>query len=478
MKMKNKTTLFWVCFFSVLSPLLAQVKINLDDQRIKVYLPQYEIVEVVDARSDGAYIGSLRTRSRNTAELVAFDRPFEQAILGMVEDLNEDAERQPLILQFNAFKIYEFSYYDRVFAYVELNIDFLTEIDGQYYSLFESAVLKNRQSTHASGELLVIKYLEPLGVNSHLFNIRAAIKESLESFIMRLENDELTRIPVEIGIPQTRSYPIQTADFVPRGLFMTFDDFRDNIVTEIEFQSSLLRSSWGEKYNRARLKITDKGFTSKNDIWGFSDGENCFIRVGADFHRIHWQQDTALVKITAHESKPLEGTLLFNNGWAITVINDPAAERSARYRGSTNNMSNQEDWQINMLTGSLMPYGTARLANVVFYNSKFNNKAAKAVIKRGDKELCTLPRNTAFWYQSEEVTQEMEICVVIEDEMQCKRFVPDFNEMQVYEVKYHKKKGIVFDRVIKNARIGMIKDIKTNDIEVILKYREQLEARK
>lgn len=460
--MKDRKLLLWIYFLTTLTPLFAQVEISLKEQLIKVYLPQYDLIKVVDARPNGEHIGGLRTDSHSETELAFFDRPFEEAILGMIENLNNRSAKYPLILQFNEFKIYEFTYFKDEYAYVELNVEFITEIEGQHYSLFESAIIQNRAGT---------------GVKSHSLNIRAAIKQSLAAFIMRLENNELTKIPIELGVRQTESYPIQATNFIPKGLFMSFDDFRDNIVTEVEFQSSLRRSSRGEEYNRARLKITGRNAPSKKEIWGFSDGENCFMKIGIDFHRVFWRQDTALVKFLSPEIKPFIGrNIPFFIGdtdfLLITAPLTPQAEMYAEYGGSTQNMSDNEDWQINLLTGNMMPYGSERLANVILYNSKFNDKEITFTL--GEQELCKLPDNTVFWYQSKQSAHNVELCATVNDKIQCKTIVPDFNRTQVYEVKYHKKKGIEFNLLRKSARNNIIKEIKAEEMEVVLKYDEPL----
>ncbi|MEM9847693.1 MAG: hypothetical protein AAF847_07375 [Bacteroidota bacterium] len=463
--------LFCVLLMGVYLSLSAQVEISLDQQRISMYIPQYDIIEVVDARNNGELIGSVHKALRGKTELAYFEQPFEEAILGMFENSNDDSSLRPLILQFNAFKIYDFDYYRNRYTYVELNIDFITEIDGQYYSLFESAVVQNQQSLNigigGNGEI-------GISASSHPLNIRAAIKKSLAAFIMRLENNELDRNPIEIGVPKEIFYPIELAAASPRGLFVSFDDFRDNIVTEVALESSLLESDLGIAYDQAKLKIIGRGMPSKKDIWGFSDGENCFMRIGTKFHRISRKQDTLLVKfLPPKEKSSLDNLLSLTSGITAVLIADvERAGMDSKYGKSTQIKGAQDGWQIDMLTGNVMPNNPDVRAKVVFYNSKFNSKSTEVTVKIGGAKICTLPTNTAFIYQSEQDVKEAQICFIINGESRCESILPDFSSTQVYKIKYHKRKGVQMEMIVSSARADVIKAIKSEDMEVVLRYKE------
>jgi hypothetical protein len=120
--------------------------------------------------------------------------------------------------------------------------------------------------------------------------IAGALLESME----RLNKIDFVKLNSRQAITQAqvdayyRQYAMDAASYQPmRGVYLSFDDFKDHKPAYTDFEIRFEAVA-----DVVYIKDTDGQYYPKKNIWGISDGEKIFIRMGHNYFPLYNQQNT------------------------------------------------------------------------------------------------------------------------------------------------------------------------------------------
>ncbi len=253
-------------------------RITLPTEGFHLSLDGYYVENVINAMDEDTLIGFVQTGMMNTRRVATFTTTITDEIGRVMKaGLASSPDAVPLLIRINKLEIFEITNSSKENAFAELNISFF-RIEGTKKVWMYDAGTMVRQ-----GGLDV--------THSHPANILKAIRICFEKFKMNLlrhhsyeqevSDNEITHNPVV----DPSGYPIFKNKTIPKGLFSTFEDFRDcRPDTTLGFMVKYIENK-DTSIHKARLTLPES--ISPGDIWGFSDGKSFYMKItNKDFYKI------------------------------------------------------------------------------------------------------------------------------------------------------------------------------------------------
>ena len=174
---------------------------------------------------------------------------------------------------------------------IETKFTLITGDEGVCFAEFETFCLKD-------GNYRALTKLD------HIFLTSAYRSRKIKDFILQPFDSlikKIATINIETHLSKKRNIswneihsayskrfdlPVLTQRGSQKGVFLAFNDFENNITTHPDFifkQSKLSDDVYIKNNNKEELLT---------DFWGFFDGNNYYIKIGYNFFKLHWQNNT------------------------------------------------------------------------------------------------------------------------------------------------------------------------------------------
>jgi hypothetical protein len=240
----------------------------------------FTITGVVDSRSDTTLIGIFATGFNDAnKEKVQFANPLSVTLMDFLRgSLTKSSSENSVIMQVNKLALNQYTAYasvgfstskvKRQFAVLEANLSFYLKDGNGFYKILEKGYSFEERGISVGGK--------------HSKNIIKLLKESLTDLSRSGMNIKGKEIFAWNEIKKGSSFPIMGIAQPKKGLYMNFSEFRNNnpSIKNIEIQSNPNDSTFRLFYfNDDGLGSAEKKeITPETKIWGFSDGQNAYIK--------------------------------------------------------------------------------------------------------------------------------------------------------------------------------------------------------
>lgn len=263
----------------------------------KKVLPNYdfELLQVTNATGDDHLIGFVQKSIGYKAVPAYFENSIDKEIASFInENLKEADATHALIIRVNKIKISETYNGINETAIARVNLSFIFKEEDKY---FEKLTIEEVASKSVSAGI----------TKSQPQIIAEAIAKCFDSFYERAKEAKLNNYEIEekdLFVFQSTDLAILksmlSADRSKKGIYTSFVDFKENTFDlETSFDITYETKSTKDEIvtiKFARLKDTKTG-KKIDDVWGFTDGNVVFTRVGKKYHPLHKDDNGYFLKL-------------------------------------------------------------------------------------------------------------------------------------------------------------------------------------
>lgn len=266
--------LFWTN--TAQGQLFHELRLPASQARAVVPTPTY-IARVVDARSSKSGVGWLSTGLENSRRLARFPQGLEQELTTFLGHVPRLAEARPLVMVVRRMGLAEQAGSLQEYALAELVADIYYQQADGYQLVHHATELACSRALNVTGQhpqtltRTVLQALAPLG--------------SVQ-LIQALAGPILTWQQVLAG-PAPVPYPMQMAPVLRAGIYQTVAQFQQNTPQEgTEWKMTFWASVTGTFPVSLKLRTggPDGKWHEGQDVWGFCDGRQVYVRHGGNFY--------------------------------------------------------------------------------------------------------------------------------------------------------------------------------------------------
>lgn len=318
-------------------------RISLPIEGFHLSLDGYYVENVINAMDEDTLIGFVQTGMMNTRRVATFTTSITDEIGRVLKaGLVSSPGAVPLLIRINKLEIFEITNSSKENAFAELSISFFRSEGTKKVWMYDAGTMVRQGGLDVT--------------HSHPANILKAIRICFEKFKMSLlghysyeeevSGAEITHNPVA----DPSGYPIFHNKTFPRGLFRTFEDFRDcRPDSAFRFTVKYVENK-DTSVHKATLILPES--VSPNDIWGFSDGKSVFMKItNKDFYKL-LREPGSFISHVAHKDVPDLGMTYATAGilGGLIGVAIVAAVSSATY-----NPAELGEFKVDFSYGTLVP---------------------------------------------------------------------------------------------------------------------------
>ncbi|WP_324671762.1 hypothetical protein [Hymenobacter sp. GOD-10R] len=237
------------------------------------------IAQVVDLRLNQNNIGWVQGGMYENRILANFRHDFKQELTSFAQAASpRKANAQPILMCVRELQVAEHAKQTQQTASAELVIDYLYQQNNGYHLIAHTAdavTTKRLYDITAYHEYNLTKVL-----NQSLAKLASINLEQMVATTPTMTWEEV----LGSAISSQASYPIMVDSLLRPGVYLTFQEFRNNAPSlagtiEVE-QAPLQGNGWAASYQAIpHLRNADGRRTSvSNKVWGFCDGKQFYIR--------------------------------------------------------------------------------------------------------------------------------------------------------------------------------------------------------
>jgi hypothetical protein len=453
--MKKLLFLLFLAFFILNHSQAQEYTISLKDQKLKAGLPNRYVSEVYLVQPEDTCLGLI------TKGLVKTSTPvyFEKNIKGEISDFLTVSMPwkqgvAPLILRINRFYLYTFHKNENLYACIELSITFITRQDSVFIEEFTAMATPSKFYFDA-GQTIP-------------FLVKEAFDQCFSIYMERLQKGLMVPLMVnawqmkENPLVQPGHYRCSTDKERKKGIYLSFYDFRDNIV-DTSFQFTIHHNYNNENPELTQTYLKYKGESPPKDIWGFSDGDGDFVKVGRSFCRLTLDSNIFYSYTRSAEyaqdiaTSAVFGGLFFGVVGAAMFGGLTAATTNSKYIIKT---------KVDLFNGKLLPFEagdyTRISSTVVFYYSKLSAPDVTLSVLVDGREVCILTPDTYLEMDFSCHYPEANITLVASNGARSAQIIPlDFNKTTIYLVKLFKDRTFLFNKLFDQMKTDYLKKKKS-----------------
>ncbi|MCB0688992.1 MAG: hypothetical protein KDC53_20780, partial [Saprospiraceae bacterium] len=313
-----------------------KIKVTKDDQLI---FPRSDYqLKIIDARQDTTYLGFILRGLNYGKHNVNFKKPVSKALQEMVKS-SHHSEHAP-VLYLKLLKLEASQYITSgVVSHCEIVADLLVD-DHEKLSLVgqKSYVLSRRG-------------------NKSVRTLKDGLIQLVQRTLIDFSLDTIQRPEFMVKRTDLRSpgnylelkYAIEDSNGpLKKGLYQSVIDFRNNDPT---VQEDFV-ADWSPIATRENLQVKIKSKIDGKiirDIWGFSDGRNCFYNLGDKYHLLEFSEkrDTFKFKVDVKSLSSIPGVVGGIFGGVLGALVGQALNSLTAQKSSL-------DFQIDLTTGNLI----------------------------------------------------------------------------------------------------------------------------
>jgi hypothetical protein len=357
------------------------------------------------------------------------------------------------ILRINHLKIYELKHPERISA-AEINVSFLTLKNGKYLEVFQAAQYF---------------YLEFFSApHWHAQNIVDALQLCFDDFEDRkqanllqpkaIPGNSLTYNP----LLKKRPYPLQMANTIPKGIYKTFYDLREqSLDTTIQFYADYFEEKNG--FKRATIDIINESDTD-GEFYAFSDGESIYIRGGNKYYEMvdsngNYYLDRHAIDYSDFSSGMItSGILLGPIGVAL-------------YAATATPGKSKFGYHLNLDLGTVLPANHKSLsethAYVFIYNSDFNDTQQVVQFSISDSTVCNIPPGSCYKWQLPAQGSKLSTCVSYNNQEICLEVPPGSFFKDILLIRFNRKGELQFDYASTDKKYALLDEIIDGRINIV-----------
>jgi hypothetical protein len=439
--MKKLLFLLFMTFFHINLCQAQEYIISLNDQKLRNCLPNRYISEVYLVQPEDSCFGLIIKGLVKTTTPVFFEKNLKEEISDfLMSSMPEKEGTDPLILRINRFYLYTVHKNENLYACIDLSITFITRQDSVFIEEFTATATPAKFYYEAD---LTIPFL-----------VTEAFDQCFAKYSERLQKGLIVPFPVNKN--QVNENPLVQPDhyrcFIhkerKKGIYLSFYDFRDNLI-DTSFTFTIHHNYNQDNPNLTQTHLKYKGESPPSDIWGFSDGESDFIKVGRSFCRLTLDSNIFYTYTRSSEyaaditSSAVLGGLFFGVVGAAVFGGLTAATTDSKYIIKT---------KVDLFYGKLVPFETAdytRIAStVVFYYSKLSLPDVTLSVLVDGSERCILTPDTYLKMDFSCHYPEANITLIASNGVRSEQIITlQLNKTTVYLVKLFKDRTFLFDRL-------------------------------
>ncbi|HEY0977952.1 MAG TPA: hypothetical protein VGE21_10835 [Flavobacteriales bacterium] len=425
----------------------AQHVVHLSEQPPLV-VPEGLVIDSLSIRFDPHHaIGTVMKGAWNRSDPAFLGTDAQQELRSLLPHASNGTNALHCALRINVLRISDRSGSVSEMAPCALNFDVLAHSDSGIVLLYEYAgTVTTKGGLDATGR--------------HAGSIRNSLQGGIDAFWRewsggRIEPRVVHGADAHRGLLGTLGYTALMNGSLPKGVYRTFMDFRDQRPdTTLSFEMKPVRNEMGRSL-MVRMKFTEG--TPYTDVWGFSDGTALFVDLGDRFVRMARGPQWFTAVIPAQEM--LDAGTVVAVGFMFGAIGAGILMAShSRAQGPLTT------FELDMLTGSLVPANVDPwrpiVCEQVFIHSK--HTALDTLVEVAIPGLTTvgLPKNSYHVAEVLASTQPMVMQVRVKDGRSVE--FPLINDRladpQVYLIKVDKSGTPSIDHIKGNLADGVLAD--------------------
>jgi hypothetical protein len=253
----------------------------IDLQKLPIPLPDrnFYVKEVVDARPVKTTIGQVRRGSSQAKVNANLRNGVAPELLAcLTHNFPAKAGCEPLVLRVTKLKIHERTQVSGEAATAELSVEFFAPRGDKYLPVQRAAAVVQRKGIDVT--------------TRHNDNIAEVLQKCLRQLLESGWNEQPRHDSTAVGretltaqvsgVEEAQDYPIYTAEAPAKGIYQSFQEFRNNRPGIAE-GFTLKSEPRGGKEWRGDTEVTpyvaNAGGTPKpvRRVWGFSDGSTAYV---------------------------------------------------------------------------------------------------------------------------------------------------------------------------------------------------------
>ncbi len=276
-----KTCLIHCLLLWIAIPVYSQTLISLSDKKAAIKNPKFYISEIIDSRSNKEIVGIVQRGMNNKQEIAQFKNGFQNELKNcLTEFLQPQTDLSPLIIRVLKLNVFERTLLTSETAIAEVVVEFYKNTDRGII------LIKSAGSTVTSNGIDVTrshgKNIE-LCLADCLSQVNTALSKHQPVFDSPIGHKKLFETP---DVLAEYKYPILKDTSLVKGVYKNFIEFRDNAPGIImDFSIKEKANYTGAAYDATKGVVkTADGKVS--NVWGYSDGEKIFIKLGQEFFQV------------------------------------------------------------------------------------------------------------------------------------------------------------------------------------------------
>lgn len=278
--MKNKFLGFFFLFIGGISVAFAQKPeyVHLSAEKTKIEKSVFSQIEVVDTRFDKEYMGFVQKGLMNRRAPVKLKRPLSEEVKEFALQLIDSADKEDGTLLIN---IRNFFMSELTGAFSEsgtfvLKASFYYKRNDKYdlmFSVDTSIVVKSMDVTHKLLRTVNLqwgRYIEKAAT----FDLAQIGTEGAWTY------DDIQ----DVDLLEKKQLPVFNTDLPERGLYLTYEDFKDNRPTETNFIKEIHNKTKAQLFFYTKKDGTKGKPVMKRDYYAICDGEGLYISTQYGFY--------------------------------------------------------------------------------------------------------------------------------------------------------------------------------------------------
>lgn len=405
MKLRNLAYLLLIISFRLSAQ---EFNIELTNGKHQLSFDNLRIDSIIDARIEKKYVGYV-----NASTPAFFDSSIADYLKSLLSNQNfTDNKTGNLIIRVNKLLIYDQISMNSQSTNIEMNLSFIEKRDNKYYEVFQSAVNHMKNTNYAFK-----------GIYNQ--NIITAFEISINQYLERknsgkLNSDKINETVLsENPLADKLEYQINKIQKFKKGIYDSFYDFRDYNIDSL---SNFTVTYQDKKNKTGKASINGINDDRVSKIWGFSDGEQNYCRLGSSFYPLIQEDSIFSVnnypKETINSIYPVFGSFGLIGALAGTLVASASNGETGTVRTNTHekyslNLNNEKFYPSNE------PSELKMQGNIVIISSQFNKADSKLEVYIDGNKKCDLTKSTYYKYDFNSSKLEFEICVVFNGEKFC-----------------------------------------------------------
>jgi hypothetical protein len=349
-------------------------------------------------------------------------------------NLEVSPDKKALTVKINHLYMYEeLTDNGQSMGIVEFNMDFYTK-EGEIYFL-EFSAGGHRKFTSELAEEKFDKFLAKT-IEECLLEFQARVAKNLCYHRLVTEKELFSN-----SINETLE--LETLNqFRERGLYYSFNDFRDNITdADAVFYTKKYGNDKFEDAGYLKFKEDEDGIRKK-DVWGFFENNTVYVQYAEIFIPLNATDSGFILKSVPSNALPAGSSIgIVAGGMAFGLIGVAVASGIGAAAGSREIKNTA--YKIDLTTGLIAPYASSKYekihAELLFYAQRFNDEKQQFDLYFNDEYYCSFQPNTYATIIVGHDENPVKICLKSPTDEYCEDITADMFNTMYFEAIINKK---------------------------------------